>query len=56
MPPLRRATPSWACAATAAGNLPVLCPGCRSPIPPDTPKCPWCGRNVNQGGADDEQA
>jgi hypothetical protein len=28
------------------GVLPVLCPGCRSPVPSDTPKCPWCGRNV----------
>jgi hypothetical protein len=33
--------------------IPVLCPGCRSPVPPDTPKCSWCGRNINQGGWDD---
>jgi hypothetical protein len=32
--------------------FPMLCPGCRSPVPSDTPKCPWCGRNVNQGGGD----
>jgi hypothetical protein len=37
---------------TGPGVLPVLCPGCRSPVPPDTPKCVWCGRNVNQGGGD----
>jgi hypothetical protein len=33
--------------------IPALCPGCRSPVPADTVKCPWCGRNVNQGGGDD---
>jgi len=36
--------------------IPVLCPGCRSPVPSDTVKCPWCGRNVNQGTWDDERA
>jgi uncharacterized Zn finger protein (UPF0148 family) len=33
--------------------LPVLCPGCRSPVPAETIKCPWCGRNVNQGESDE---
>jgi hypothetical protein len=33
-------------------RAPSTCPGCRSPVPSDTPKCPWCGRNVNQGGSD----
>ncbi|MBI4013506.1 MAG: hypothetical protein HY359_14400 [Candidatus Rokubacteria bacterium] len=35
--------------------IPVLCPGCRSPVPADTVKCPWCGRNVNQGSWDDDR-
>jgi hypothetical protein len=34
--------------------LPVLCPGCRSPVPATAIKCPWCGRNVNQGDWDDD--
>ena len=33
--------------------IPALCPGCRSPIPAGTIKCPWCGRNVNQGDFSD---
>lgn len=30
-------------------SRPILCPGCRGPVPSDTLKCPECGRNVNQG-------
>jgi hypothetical protein len=38
-----------------APSIPIRCPGCGSPVPADTPKCPWCGRNVNQGGWDDDR-
>jgi transposase len=43
---------AWLRLLTGLAVLPVLCPGCRSPVPSDTPKCPWCGRNVNQDGGD----